>query len=181
MTIENLRDELRTFAEARDWDQFHSPKNLAMALSVEAGELCEIFQWLTEEQSRSLSPEKQAAVSAELADVLLYAIRLADKLGIDPLVAARQKLVENARKYPADKARGNAKKYSELEWARRQPLTGSRTARRARRAGAPSAGRRHPPRSRWSTIASRVTTPTGSPRRAWDFFGAAISRTRDSC
>ena len=114
MTIENLRDELRTFAEARDWDQFHSPKNLAMALSVEAGELCEIFQWLTEEQSRSLSPEKQAAVSAELADVLLYAIRLADKLGIDPLVAARQKLVENARKYPADKARGNAKKYNEL-------------------------------------------------------------------
>ena len=112
--LESLRDELRKFAAERDWDQFHSPKNLAMALSAEAGELLEVFQWLTPEQSGSLAPEKQAAVSAEIADVLLYVIRLSDKLGIDPLAAAREKLAENARKYPAEKARGNAKKYNEL-------------------------------------------------------------------
>ena len=112
--LESLRDELRKFAAERDWDQFHSPKNLAMALSAEAGELLEVFQWLTPEQSASLAPEKQAAVRAEIADVLLYAIRLSDKLGIDPAAAAREKLAENARKYPADKARGNAKKYNEL-------------------------------------------------------------------
>jgi dCTP diphosphatase len=112
--IESLKDELRKFAAERDWEQFHSPKNLAMALSAEAGELLEVFQWLTPEQSASLAPGKQAAVSAEIADVLLYVIRLSDKLGIDPVAAAREKLAENARKYPADKARGNAKKYNEL-------------------------------------------------------------------
>jgi dCTP diphosphatase len=112
--LESLRDELRSFAAERDWDQFHSPKNLAMALSAEAGELLEVFQWLTPEASATLAPEKHAAVSEEIADVLLYVIRLADKLGIDPVVAARAKLAANARKYPADKARGNAKKYNEL-------------------------------------------------------------------
>ena len=112
--LEGLRDELRNFAAARDWDQFHSPKNLAMALTVEAGELLEIFQWLTEEQSRSLEPKAHAAVSDEIADVLLYLVRLGDQLGIDPVAAAKRKLVENARKYPADKARGNSKKYTEL-------------------------------------------------------------------
>jgi NTP pyrophosphatase (non-canonical NTP hydrolase) len=112
--LEGLREQLRNFARARDWDQFHSPKNLAMALSVEAGELLEIFQWLTEEQSRSLSPEAQAAARDEIADVLLYLIRLGDQLGIDPVAAAHRKLVENAQKYPADKSRGNAKKYTEL-------------------------------------------------------------------
>ena len=112
--LEGLREELRDFAMARDWDQFHSPKNLAMALSAEAAELLEIFQWLTEEQSRSLAPEAHAAASDEIADVVLYLIRLGDKLGIDPVAAARRKLVANARKYPADKARGNSKKYTEL-------------------------------------------------------------------
>ena len=112
--LEGLREELRDFAMARDWDQFHSPKNLAMALSAEAGELLEIFQWLTEEQSRSLAPEAHAAASDEIADVLLYLIRLGDKLGIDPVAAARRKLVANAEKYPADKARGSSKKYTEL-------------------------------------------------------------------
>jgi NTP pyrophosphatase (non-canonical NTP hydrolase) len=105
---------MREFARARDWDQFHSPKNLAMALSVEASELLEHFQWLTEEQSRGLDAKAQAAVRAEIADVLLYLIRLADQLGIDPLAAAQRKLVENAQKYPVDKARGNPKKYTEL-------------------------------------------------------------------
>jgi len=112
--LDNLRDQLRAFAAARDWDQFHSPKNLAMALSAEAGELLEIFQWLTEAQSRSLSPEAQAAASDEIADVLLYLIRLSDKLGIDPVAAANRKIVANAAKYPADKARGSSRKYTEL-------------------------------------------------------------------
>ena len=112
--LESLRGQVRDFANAREWDQFHSPKNLAMALSVEAGELLEIFQWLTEEQSRSLAPEKHAAASAEIADVLIYLVRLGDQLGIDPVAAAQRKMVENERKYPADKARGNAKKYTEL-------------------------------------------------------------------
>jgi dCTP diphosphatase len=112
--LEGLREQLRNFSAARDWDQFHSPKNLAMALSVEAGELLEVFQWLTDEQSRRLVPAAQAAASEEIADVLLYLIRLGDQLGIDPVAAAQRKLVENAEKYPADKARGNAKKYTEL-------------------------------------------------------------------
>ena len=112
--LDGLRDQLRAFAAARDWDQFHSPKNLAMALSAEAAELLEIFQWLTEEQSRSLAPDAHAAASDEVADVLLYLIRLADKLGIDPIAAARRKIVANAAKYPADKARGSSRKYTEL-------------------------------------------------------------------
>jgi dCTP diphosphatase len=112
--LEGLREQLRKFAAARDWDQFHSPKNLAMALSVEAGELLEVFQWLTEDQSRSLTPEAKAAASEEMADVLLYLIRLGDQLGIDPLAAAHRKLVVNEQRYPVEKARGNSKKYNEL-------------------------------------------------------------------
>ena len=112
--LEALREELRRFAAARDWDQFHSPKNLAMALSAEAAELLEIFQWLTEEQSRRLAPAAKAAAADEIADVLLYLIRLGDKLGIDPIAAAQRKMVANAEKYPPDKARGTARKYTEL-------------------------------------------------------------------
>ena len=112
--LESLREQLRDFAAARDWEQFHSPKNLAMALSVEAGELLEIFQWLTEEQSRNPAPEVLAAASDEVADVLLYLIRLCDQLGVDPIVAANRKVLANARKYPAEKARGNSKKHNEL-------------------------------------------------------------------
>ena len=112
--LETLRDQLREFAAARDWEQFHSPKNLAMALSAEAGELLEVFQWLTEEQSRRLEPSAHAAVSEEIADVLLYLIRLGDQLGIDPIAAAQRKLAMNEEKYPAEKARGNARKYTEL-------------------------------------------------------------------
>ena len=111
---ESLRDALREFADAREWGQFHSPKNLAMALSVEAGELLEVFQWLTDEQSRHLTPAAHAAAGDEIADVLLYLIRISDQLGIDPIAAARRKLVANAEKYPAHKARGNARKYTEL-------------------------------------------------------------------
>jgi NTP pyrophosphatase (non-canonical NTP hydrolase) len=112
--LEALRGQLRDFSAARDWEQFHSPKNLAMALAGEAGELLEIFQWLTEEQSRALDANQQHAAREEIADILLYLVRLADRLGIDPAAEARRKMLDNERKYPADKARGNAKKYTEL-------------------------------------------------------------------
>lgn len=109
-----LRDALRRFAAERDWDQFHSPKNLAVALSVEAAELLEHFQWLTAEQSAALSPETRARVGEEVADVLLYLIRLADRLDLDLIACAREKLQRNAEKYPVEKARGNARKYTDL-------------------------------------------------------------------
>ena len=109
-----LRDELRRFAADRDWDQFHSPKNLASALSVEAAELLEPFQWLTEEQSRHLTAEQSEAVREEMADVLLYLIRLADKLDIDLVAAASDKIVRNAARYPIETARGSSKKHSDL-------------------------------------------------------------------
>ena len=107
-----LRDKLRAFAEARDWNQFHSPKNLSMALMVEAAELMEHFQWLTEAQSAELPPDDKQAVGEELADILLYLVRLSDKLGIDLREAALLKLEKNALKYPAEQVRGSAKKYS---------------------------------------------------------------------
>ena len=108
-----LRDRLRQFVAERDWDQFHSPKNLAMALSVEAAELVEHFQWLTEAESRRLPPEKLAQVRDEMADVLVYLVRLADKLDVDLLQAAAAKIEKNALKYPAGKVRGSMKKYSD--------------------------------------------------------------------
>lgn len=113
-SLTDLARQLDQFAKDRDWQQFHSPKNLASALVVEAGELLEHFQWLTEEQSRSLSPDRRDAVAAEVADVLLYLIQLAGALGIDPIAAAHAKLKLNELKYPVDRARGNSKKYDEL-------------------------------------------------------------------
>ena len=112
--LESLRSKLRLFAEERDWDKFHSPKNLAAALSVEAAELLEHFQWLTESESASLPNEKRVEVSEELADVLLYLIRLADRLDIDLIHAAEQKLLKNAEKYPVGKSKGKSAKYTEL-------------------------------------------------------------------
>lgn len=112
--VTDLQARLRQFAEERDWEQFHSPKNLATALSVEAAELLEHFQWLSDEQSRTLSQDKRAQIAEEIADVLLYLLQLADKLDVDPMDAARRKLQTNAAKYPADRARGSSKKYSEL-------------------------------------------------------------------
>ena len=108
-----LRNALRQFAAERDWDQFHSPKNLAAALAVEAAELLERFQWLTEEESRKLSPVELARVRQEMADVLTYLVRLADKLDVVLLEAARDKIVVNAQKYPVEKSRGSARKYSD--------------------------------------------------------------------
>jgi NTP pyrophosphatase (non-canonical NTP hydrolase) len=112
--LTQLRDALREFAAERDWDKFHSPKNLAMALSVEAAELLERFQWVTEDESRNLPPAELEHVRQEMADVLNYLVRLADKLDVNLLEAARDKIKLNAQKYPVDKSRGSAKKYSEL-------------------------------------------------------------------
>ena len=109
-----LRDELRRFAIERDWDQYHSPKNLAAALCVEAAELLEHFQWRTDDESKSLPSEQLTKVREEIADVLLYLVRLADKLNVDLLDAAANKIAVNARKYPVDKARGNSRKYTDL-------------------------------------------------------------------
>ena len=111
--LELLQQRLREFARERDWDQFHSPKNLSMALIGEAAELVEHFQWLTEAQSAQLPDEKLREVEQELADVFLYLLRLADKLNVDLLAAAARKIDLNARKYPADKVRGSSKKYTE--------------------------------------------------------------------
>ncbi|MGA8260270.1 MAG: nucleotide pyrophosphohydrolase [Arenicellales bacterium] len=115
--LKTLEQRLRDFADERDWDQFHSPKNLAMALIGEAGELVEHFQWLTEAESAGLSPEKLAEVKLEMADILIYLIRLADKLEVDLVAAADEKILLNERKYPADRVRGDARKYTEYRGA----------------------------------------------------------------
>lgn len=109
--LEPLTEALRRFAAERDWEQFHSPKNLACALAVEAAELLEHFQWLTEERSRNLPPDERQAVAQELADVLLYLLQLADKLNVDLIEAAHAKLAVNAAKYPVERSRGNSRKY----------------------------------------------------------------------
>ena len=109
-----LQNRLIEFVNDRDWDQFHSPKNLTMALVSEVGELVEHFQWLTQEQSRDLSEEKLEAVSEELADIQIYLLMLAYKLEIDLFPAVAQKIRKNAEKYPAEKARGSSQKYTDL-------------------------------------------------------------------
>ena len=113
--MKDLRDGIRAFINERDWEQFHSPKNLAMALSVEVAEITEHFQWLTEEQSRNLPPEKFAEIREEIGDVLIYLIELADKLGIDPVEAAKAKVEINSKKYPAALVKGKASKYTEYQ------------------------------------------------------------------
>jgi dCTP diphosphatase len=113
-SLDTLRLRIREFAQARDWERFHTPKNLVMALSVEASELLEPFQWLTAEQSQQLGPEQYEAVRQEIADVLIYLTRLADLLEIDLLDAAADKLALNARKYPVERSHGNATKYSDF-------------------------------------------------------------------
>ncbi len=113
-SLATLTLRVREFACARAWERYHAPKNLAMALAVEAAELMEPFQWLTPGQSQTLDAAQREAVRQEIADVLIYLTRLADVLDIDLLDAAAAKLEINAHKYPVDKARGNALKYSDL-------------------------------------------------------------------
>ena len=112
--MKNLLEIIRAFNKERDWEQFHSPKNLAMALSVEVAEIAEHFQWLTQTQSINLNRQKVAEIEEEIADVLIYLTRLADRLGIDPVEAARKKMRINERKYPVEKAKGRAAKYTDL-------------------------------------------------------------------
>lgn len=112
--MKELRDKLRDFAVERDWEQYHSPKNLAMALSVEVAELVEHFQWLTQAESYALSPDKRAGIRDEIGDVLIYLTNLADKLDIDPVQAALEKIEKNRVNYPVSKAKGKALKYRDL-------------------------------------------------------------------
>ena len=114
-SLRDLADHLRQFAAERDWEQFHSPKNLSMALLVEVAEIAEHFQWLTEQQSRDLDAAKREEVAHELADSLIYLVRLGDQLGIDLLEATERKLAINEAKYPVEQVRGSARKYSEYE------------------------------------------------------------------
>ena len=112
--FDELAGRLAAFARERDWEQFHSPKNLAMAVAAESAELLEHFQWLTEAQSCDLAPAQRDQAALEMADVLLYLVRLADQLGVDLLAAAHRKIGLNAEKYPVDKSRGHSRKYTEL-------------------------------------------------------------------
>lgn len=113
--LAQLRDIVRQFVDERDWDQFHSPKNLAAALTVEAAELLEHFQWLKDGRAEELGPDKLQEVRHEMADVLVYLVRLADKLDVDLLGAVQDKMVLNRAKYPADLVRGDARKYYEYK------------------------------------------------------------------
>lgn len=113
-SVRDLIDQIRAFNRERDWEQFHSPKNLAMCLAAEVGELIEQFQWLTEQQSRDLPPARRAAVEEEIGDVTICLLNLADKLGIDVVDAATRKLEKNKTQYPVHKAKGRADKYTEL-------------------------------------------------------------------
>ena len=113
-TLDHLRERLAAFAEQRDWNQFHNPKNLAMALAGEAGELLEHFQWLTFDEAVNLPLATREEVALECADVLLFLLRLCDKLDIDLVAATEKKLELNAQKYPVEKSRGKATKYEKL-------------------------------------------------------------------
>ena len=113
--LASLRDLVRQFADERDWDKFHTPKNLATALSVEASELLEPFQWLTTGEKGELDESKQTAIRHEMADVLLYLVRLADKLDVDLYQACLEKMDVNRTKYPAEKVRGDSRKYSDYQ------------------------------------------------------------------
>jgi dCTP diphosphatase len=113
--LASLAAALRDFARRRDWDQFHSPKNLAAALIVEAAELLEVFQWMKEEDSRQLSPQDLGRVREEVADILIYLVRFSDILGIDLLAAVQDKIKRNDAKYPAEVVKGRSDKYTRYE------------------------------------------------------------------
>lgn len=112
--MQKLIEKIRQFTQERDWEKFHSPKNLSMALSIEASEIMEHFQWKTTEESRHLDAETLAKVKDEIGDTFTYLLNLCDELGIDPIEAANEKMIKNAEKYPVEKAKGNSMKYTEL-------------------------------------------------------------------
>ena len=112
--IDDLKHEIKEFIRERDWEQFHSPKNLAVGISVEASELLEIFTWLTDDESESLDPSKLSMVKDEVGDILIYLLDFCSMMGLDPIECASQKLEKNAKKYPISKAKGNATKYTDL-------------------------------------------------------------------
>lgn len=114
-SLDELNATLLAFARERDWEQFHSPKNLSMALAGEAGELLEHFQWLTEMQSINLGPDKREAVAMEMADILIYLVRLAERLDVDLLAAAQRKIAINQGRYPAVKVRGDARRAEDYD------------------------------------------------------------------
>lgn len=114
-SLPHLSNQLLKFAQTRDWEQFHSPKNISMALAGEVGELLEHFQWLTEAQSQHLSAEKKEAVALEMADILIYLLRLGERLDIDVLDAAYRKTAINERRYPADRVKGDARRADEYK------------------------------------------------------------------
>lgn len=114
-SLDDLSARINAFVQERDWQQFHSPKNLAMAMIVEAAELVEHFQWNTIEESYQLSPEKREQVSHELADTFVYLLRIAEVTGVDLIAAANAKIDINAKKYPAEKVRGSNAKYTSYE------------------------------------------------------------------
>ncbi len=113
--VVELSERLAEFARRRDWEQFHSPKNLSMALAGEAGELLEHFQWLSEEQSRRLADEKKEAVALEMADIFIYLLRLAERLDIDLVDAAWRKMAINEQRYPIERVRGDARRAEEYD------------------------------------------------------------------
>lgn len=113
--IEELKLKLKEFSQVRDWEQFHSPKNLSMALSVEASELVEHFQWMTEVQSADLSPQRHAAVAFEMADIFIFLLRLSDQLNVDLMEITKRKMELNNKRYPVDKVKGSSKKYNEYD------------------------------------------------------------------
>lgn len=114
MNLERINIILDEFAKKREWDQFHSPKNLSMALSVESSELVEIFQWLTEEESYNLNDSRKYHAEEEVADIAIYLLRICTKLDINLEEAILKKMKKNEKKYPVEKAKGSAKKYTEL-------------------------------------------------------------------
>ncbi len=114
-SLADLTLKLKDFAVRRDWEQFHSPKNLAMAISGEAGELLEHFQWLTQQQSRQIEAEKKLEVAYEMADILIYLLRLSEQLDIDLVTAAYEKMAINEQRYPADKVKGDSRRADEYD------------------------------------------------------------------
>lgn len=114
-TLQDLKDRVARFVGERDWQQFHTPKNLSMSIAIEAAELMEHFQWLTVESSRNLNPEALAEIGEELADIVIYSLSLANTLGLDLSQTVQAKMDKNIRKYPAEKVRGKAHKYTWYE------------------------------------------------------------------